>query len=162
MLTRSRDSVVVDPCERQHPFGIGGKDLKGRGVILNMFISLHLRSQCLIVCGSSLQKGYSGFVEESRKLAYTFSRGVWLAKRRTRMLSTLQSLDQQKPPYNSVVRALAGCGSVGAMRMRDLADALEVGLGGLLVTEAVVLASVSASSLPGNPIRPGTHRRVVS
>ncbi len=36
----------------------------------------HLRSQCSIVCGSSLQSGRSGFVEGSRTLAYAFSRGV--------------------------------------------------------------------------------------
>ncbi len=34
-------------------------------------------------------------------------------------------------------------------------------LGGLLMVVVAVLASVSASSFPGIPLRPDTHRRVV-
>ncbi len=40
-------------------------------------------------------------------------------------------------------------------------DEYEVGLGGPLVVLATVLALVSASSLPGIPLCPGTHKRVV-
>ncbi len=45
--------------------------------------------------------------------------------------------------------------------MRDLANAEEIGLGVLLVVEAAVLATVSASSLPGIPLCSGIQRIVV-
>ncbi len=41
--------------------------------------------------------------------------------------------------------------------MKDLADAMEMGLGGSLMVEAAVLAAVSANTLRGVP---GTHTRV--
>ncbi len=49
-----------DPCECQHPFRVGGKGLEGGG-LPNMLCLVassvsHLRSQCSIVCGSSLQR----------------------------------------------------------------------------------------------------------
>ncbi len=48
----------------------------------------HLRSQCSIVCGSSLQRGHRGSVEGSRRFAQAFSSGVWPARRRARRSST--------------------------------------------------------------------------
>ncbi len=36
-----------------------------------------------------------------------------------------------------------------------------MGLGGSLLVKAAALAAVSASSLPGIPLRPGIHRRFV-
>ncbi len=50
------------------------RTLRGGEGLPNMFCLVasslgHLRSQCLIVCGSSLQSGHSGSAEESRRLA---------------------------------------------------------------------------------------------
>ncbi len=56
------------------------------------------------------------------------------------------------PAKTSGDRALTG-GPIRALWMRDLADALEMGLRGSLVVVAVVLASLSASSS-------GTHKMV--
>ncbi len=53
------------------------------------------------------------------------------------MLVALQSLDQEKLTYISVVRELASGGSVKVLGMRVLADASVMGLGGPL---AVVVA----------------------
>ncbi len=58
----------------------------------------------------------------------------------------------------SVVRTLRG--GEGFPKIFCLV-APSLGLGGSLVIVAAVLASVSASSLPGAPLWPGTHRRVV-
>ncbi len=117
----------------------------------------HLRSQCLIFCGSSLQRGHSGSAEESTNLAYAFNSGVWPA--RICMIANRSAIFGPAKTFGD--RALSG-GSISVLRMRDLADALEMGLGGLLVTVAVVLVSVSASSLPGIPLWSGTHKRVAS
>ncbi len=62
------------------------------------------------------------------------------------MQIVVRCVDNEKPPNTSVVRELAGGGSVSVMRMRDLA---EMGLGGLLVAVVAILASASASSWPG-------------
>ncbi len=115
----------------------------------------HLRSQCLIACGSSLQRGHSESADESINLAYTFNRGVWP----TRVGTIANRSAIFGPAKTSGDRALTG-GPIRALWMRDLADALEMGLGGLLVTVAVVLVSVSASSLPGIPLWSGTHKMV--
>ncbi len=50
-----------------------------------------------------------------------------------RLLMALQSVDQANPPYTSAIRDLAGGGSVNVLLMRDLADTLEMDLGGSLV-----------------------------
>ncbi len=50
---------------------------------------------------------------------------------------------------------------MSVLRVRDLVDAWEMGLGGSPVVETAALAAVSASSLPGIPFCPGIHRRVV-
>ncbi len=50
---------------------------------------------------------------------------------------------------------------MSVLPIRDLANAYEMGLGGSLMAVAAVLDSVYASSLPGIPWCPGTHRRVV-
>ncbi len=87
----------------------------------------HFRSQCSIVCGSSLQRGHRGSAEGSRRLA--FSNGVWPARRRARrttsarLLVAVQSLHQENPPYTSTVLGFVGGGSVIVLRMRDLAEA---------------------------------------
>ncbi len=70
----------------------------------------------------------------------------------------MQSMGQENPPYTSAVREFAGGGSIRVLRVRDLTDAWEMGLGGSLVVEAAALAAVSVSSLPGIPLCPGTHR----
>ncbi len=77
-----------------------------------------------------------------------------------RLLLTIHSLDHENPPYTSTVRELSGGGSVGVLGVRDLAHA-EMGLGGSLVVEGAVSASVSSSSLPGILLCPDTHMRVV-
>ncbi len=93
----------------------------------------HLRSQCSIVCGSSVQRGHRGPAEGSRRLAEVFSNGVWPARwraRRTasaRLLVAMQSLDQENPPYTSTVLEFVGGGSTSVLRMRDLAEAYEMG-----------------------------------
>ncbi len=73
----------------------------------------------------------------------------------------MQFIDQENPPYLSAVLEFVGGGSISVLRMRDLPEAKEMGLGGSLVVKAVALAAVSASSLPGVPLYPGIHRRVV-
>ncbi len=78
-----------------------------------------------------------------------------------RLLVAMQSLDQENPPYTSAVLEFVGDGPVSVLRMRDLAEAYEMGLGGALVGKAAALAAVSASSLPGIPLCPGIHRSVV-
>ncbi len=40
-----------------------------------------------------------------------------------RLVMTMQSLDQENPPYISADREFAGGGSINVLRMRDLADA---------------------------------------
>ncbi len=66
-----------------------------------------------------------------------------------RWLMAMQSLDQENPPFASLVREFAGSGSICVVRMRDLADALEMGLGVPLVVTAAILAAVHAGSSPG-------------
>ncbi len=66
-----------------------------------------------------------------------------------RLLVAMQSLDQENPPYTSAVLEFVGAGSVSVLRIIDLAEAYEMGLGGSLVVKAAALAAVSASSLPG-------------
>ncbi len=73
----------------------------------------------------------------------------------------MKSLDKENPPYTFAVREFADGGSIRVLQMRDLTDAKEMGLGGSLVGEAAVLTAVPASSLPGIPLCPGVHRRVV-
>ncbi len=41
----------------------------------------------------------------------------------TRLLTTLQFFDQEKPPYTSVVRELGGDGSTSVLIVRDLPHA---------------------------------------
>ncbi len=48
----------------------------------------------------------------------------------------MQSLHQENPLYTSAVREFAGGGSISVLRMRDLADAKEMGLRGTLVVLA--------------------------
>ncbi len=92
---------------------------------------------------------------------------MWPARRCARrtasawLITALRSLDQENPPYTSTIREFADGGSIRVPRMRDLADAREMGLGGSLVIAAAVLAAMSASSFPGIPLCPGVHRRVV-
>ncbi len=78
-----------------------------------------------------------------------------------RLLVAMQSLPQENPPYASAVHEFAGGGSISVLRIRYLANAQEMGKGGLMVVEAAVLAAVSASSLSGVPMHPGIHRREV-
>ncbi len=73
----------------------------------------------------------------------------------------IQSLNPENPLYTSTVREFASGGSISVLRMRDVADAFEMGLGGLLVVVAAVLASASANLLPRVPLCLSTHRRVV-
>ncbi len=86
---------------------------------------------------------------------------MWPALRRARrtasarLLVTMQSLDQENPPYTSAVLVFVGGGSISVLQMRDLAEAYEIGLGGSLVVKAAALAAVSASSLPGITLGPG-------
>ncbi len=54
----------------------------------------------------------------------------------------MQSLDQENPSYASAVCEYFGGGSTSVLRVRDLADTKEMGLGGSLVFEE---AAVSAS-----------------
>ncbi len=67
---------------------------------------------------------------------------MWLARwhtRRaasTRLLVAMQSLHQESPLYTSTVREFTGGGSNSVLRMRDLADAKEMGLRGTLVVVA--------------------------
>ncbi len=70
----------------------------------------------------------------------------------TRLLMDMQSLDQENKPLTSAVRDFAGGGSTSG---------ISEDLGGSLVAEAAVLASMSVISLLGIPLCPGTHRRVV-
>ncbi len=55
-------------------------------------------------------------------------RGVWPARRRSRrtasarMVVAIQSLDQENPPYTSVVLKFVGGGYISVLRMRDLAE----------------------------------------
>ncbi len=104
------------------------RNLRSGEVLPKMFCLVasslrHLRSQCSIVCGCSFQR------VESTKLALALSSGVWLARRRALrtvsawLLMVMQSLDQENPPYTSVVREFAGGGTISALRMRDLAEA---------------------------------------
>ncbi len=68
-----------------------------------------------------------------------FRSGVWPAHRRTRrtastrLLVTMQSLDQENPPYTTAVREFAGGGSISVLRMTDLAYASEMDIGGSIV-----------------------------
>ncbi len=84
---------------------------------------------------------------------------MWPARRRARrtasarLVVAMQSLDQENSAYTSTVLEFVGGGSVSVLRMRDLAEALEMGLGGSLVVKAAALAAVSASSLPGITIK---------
>ncbi len=78
-----------------------------------------------------------------------------------RLLLAMQSVDYENPPYTSAVREFVGGGSISVLRMRDVADAMEMGLGGSLVVVAAVWAAFAASSLPGIPLCPGIHRRVI-
>ncbi len=60
--------------ERQHPLGFSGKNLKGLRKVSKVFCLVassleHQRSQCSVICVSSLQRGHSGSVEMSRRLA---------------------------------------------------------------------------------------------
>ncbi len=95
------------------------------------------------------------------------SNGVWPARRRARrtasarLLVAMQCLDQENLPYTSAVLEFVGGGPVSVLRLRDLAEAEEIGLGGSLVVRAAALAAVSASALPGNPLCPGIQRRLV-
>ncbi len=79
---------------------------------------------------------------------------MWPGRRRakrttsTRLLMALQSFDKENPSYTSAVLDLAGSGSVSVLQARDLADALQMGLGGSLVVVSAVLISLYASSLP--------------
>ncbi len=92
---------------------------------------------------------------------------MWPARRcarriaSARLLVAMQSLDQENPPYTSNVLGFVGGGSISVPQMRDLAEAKEMGLGGSVVVKAAALAAVSASSLPGIPLSPGIHRRLV-
>ncbi len=52
----------------------------------------HLRCQCSIVCGSSLQRGHRGSAERSRRLAFAFSSGVWPARRRAKRTASARLL----------------------------------------------------------------------
>ncbi len=69
----------------------------------------------------------------------------------------IQSLDQENLKYTSGIREFPASASISNLRMKDLADAMEMGLGGSLVVVAAVLAAVSKSTLRGIP---GTHTRV--
>ncbi len=106
--------------------------LRGGEGLPNMFCLVasspgHLRSQCSIVCGSSLQRWHRGPSEGSRRLAKAFSSGVWPARRRARrtasarLLVAMQSLDQENPPYTSAVLKFVGGGHISILM--DLAEA---------------------------------------
>ncbi len=58
------------------------------------------------------------------------------------MLVAMQPLEQENPPYTSTVLESVGGGSVSVLRMRDLAEAQEMGLGGSLLFKAAALAAV--------------------
>ncbi len=73
----------------------------------------------------------------------------------------MQSLDQENPPYISVVREFAGDGSKSVLWIRDLADAKEIDLRRSLVVASVILFAVFAGSFPGSPLCSGIHSRVV-
>ncbi len=75
------------------------------------------------------------------------------------VLVTMQSLDQENPPYASVARESAGDGSISVLRMRDLAEAYEMGLGGSLVVGRFCCGVCEL--VEGIPLCPGIHRRLV-
>ncbi len=119
---------------RVTPSGSVVRTLRGAEGLTKMFCLVasslgHLRSQCSIVCGSSMQRGHRGSAEGSRRLALAFSSGVWRARRRAgrttsaRLLVVMQSLDQENPPNTSAVLQFIGGRSASVLRMRDLADA---------------------------------------
>ncbi len=78
-----------------------------------------------------------------------------------RLLVAMQSLGQENRPYTSAVRAFAGGGSLSFLRVRDLAEASEMGLGGSLLVVAAALAAVFASLLRVIPLYRGIQRMVV-
>ncbi len=78
-------SCCCDPCERQHPFGIGCKDFQ-----------ICFVASWFLVCDSSLQKG-----------AQWSYRSVLLQESSARLLMAMQSLDQEDPPYTSACPRLS-------------------------------------------------------
>ncbi len=89
----------------------------------------------------------------------------WQARKEDRVRSVASGRailgDQESLPYTSTVLEFVDGGSVNVLRMRDLAEAKKMGLGGSLLVKAAALATVSASSLPGIPLCPGIHRRLI-
>ncbi len=90
------------------------RTLRGAEGLPNMFCLVasnlgHLRSQCLIICGSSLQRGHRGLRRGRGDLP-------------ARFVVATQSLGHANPPYTSAVREFAGGGSISVLWMRDLAD----------------------------------------
>ncbi len=84
--------------------------------------------------------------------------GVWPTRSRERIASARLLMVMQPAIHLRFPRVCWLCGFIKVLRMIDLADAKEVGLGRSLVA---VSAAVSVSSLPGIPLCPGTHRRGV-
>ncbi len=89
----------------------------------------HLRSQCSIVCGSSLQRGHRGSVEGFDEIGVGFQQwGVAGSQAHkesasARLPVAVHSLGQEKPPYTATVLRLVAGGSMNVLRMRDLAEA---------------------------------------
>ncbi len=96
-----------------------------RGGLPNMFCLVasslgHLRSQCSIVCGSSLQRGHRGSAEEQWCVAGSQAR----QEDRVRSVAGSRAiLGPGEPPYTSAVLGFVGGGSVNVLRMKDLAEA---------------------------------------
>ncbi len=112
----------------------------------------HLCSQCSSVCGSSLHSGHVGSAAGSGGWAYALRSGVWPARRRARR-SANRSF---RTPW-----LFGACWTVTVCQMRAFAVANEMGRGGVLVAVAAAFANLSAASLPGMLLWPGTQIRVV-
>ncbi len=113
----------------------------------------HLRSHCRFrLSAATFYKGDTVGLRWGRE-------GVWPARNRTRRTASARLLMIMQPAIHlRFPRVCWLCGFIRVLRMIDLADAKEVGLGRSLVA---VSAAVSVSSLPGIPLCPGIHRRGV-
>ncbi len=87
-----------DPCKRQHPFRVGGKDLEGRR-------SVQPKAPPQPEFDFLRHRENRGFVKDLQRLGYAFSwcvSSTWGCAP-TRLLIALQMLVQDKSPYTSIV-----------------------------------------------------------
>ncbi len=87
----------------------------------------HLRGQCFWLSAAPLCKGDTGGLQRGRgdwrRLSVVECGRLAGAQGGPRSLMAMQSLEQDNPPYNSVVYEFAGGGPISVLRTRDLADA---------------------------------------